>query len=623
MPRINILFSLLFAILLLWSMLISTASAQRIEDVDNLEGVGVEERLEAALPLDLTFRNSLGKSVSLGDYFQGSKPVLLSLNYSDCPMLCRLQLNGLVDGFRQMKMEPGRDFDIISVSIDPLETPQRSRQTKQHYLKSYGRPKTSDGWHFLCGDKRSIAQLAESVGFHFKYVPERKEYAHAAVTIAITPTGIVSRYLYGVVYPPRTLRLSLVEAAEGKIGSTLDRVLLFCLHYDATTGRYAPVARNLMRLGASVTLGALALTLLPFWFRRRGSQALTRNEDSTAGATAARGEVDDQTIACRGVAPLFLLGAIGDPLFPKPTSTTAGTVDDLFYFILIISIGFFAIIVGAMLLFIFRYRERPGHEVQPSPSHNNLLEVGWSVFPGILVGVIFFWGFTTYLDMRQPPDNSYEIQVIAKKWTWSFVYPNGHVDNDLHVPVGKPVRLVMSSDDVIHSLYIPSFRLKMDVIPGRYTSTWFESNAPGDYVLFCAEYCGTQHSKMLARVVVHPSGEFNRWLENAANFMEKMTPAEAGQTLYTRRGCVQCHSLDGSAMTGPSFKGVYSSIQAMANGESITVDENYLRESILEPQAKVRAGYKPVMPTYQGQLKNEEIAALIAFIKSLSEEPKP
>ncbi len=234
--------------------------------------------------------------------------------------------------------------------------------------------------------------------------------------------------------------------------------------------------------------------------------------------------------------------------------------------------------------------------------------------------MIFFWGFISYLNMRQPPDNSYEIQVTAKKWSWSFTYPNGHVDNDLHVPIDRPVRLVMSSDDVIHSLYIPAFRLKMDLIPGRYSTTWFEANTAGNYTLFCAEYCGTQHSQMLARVVVHPSGEFDKWLDEAANFLENVTPVEAGEILYVRRGCVQCHSNDGAAKTGPSFADVFGTQQALVDGGSVLVDENYLRESILEPQARVRAGYKPVMPTYQGQLKDEEIAALIAYIKSLTSQ---
>ena len=313
-----------------------------------------------------------------------------------------------------------------------------------------------------------------------------------------------------------------------------------------------------------------------------------------------------------------ILSATGSgSLFPAPTSTTAGNVDELFYFILAVSIAFFAIIVVAMFTFIFKYRAKENFEIEPSPNHNNLLEVVWTAIPALLVGVIFFWGFVSYLDMRQAPDNSYEIQVTAKKWSWSFTYPNGHVDNNLHVPIDQPVKLVMSSDDVIHSLYIPAFRLKMDLIPGRYSTTWFEAHTAGDYTLFCAEYCGTQHSTMLAKVVVHPSGEFKTWLDNAANMLKTMTPVEAGAILYTRRGCVQCHSVDGSAKVGPTFGNVFGTQLALTDGSMTEVDENYIRESILEPQAKVRVGYKPVMPTYQGQLKEEEILALIAYIKSL------
>lgn len=253
--------------------------------LENLDGVGIEERLEDSLPNDLSFRNSDGKTVKLGDLLKPQRPLLLSLNYSDCPMLCRLQLNGLVDGLRDLKLEPGVDFDVVSVSIDPQETPVQSRQTKQHYLQAYGRPNTADGWHFLSGNKTSIDALADTVGFRYRYVPERKEYAHAAVTIAITPSGKISRYLYGVLYPPQTLKLALVEAGEGKIGTTIDRVLLFCFHYDATTGRYAPVAKQLMKLGAAGTLTLLAIGLLPVWFRRRTGFATRQpTADSTGKA---------------------------------------------------------------------------------------------------------------------------------------------------------------------------------------------------------------------------------------------------------------------------------------------------------------------------------------------------
>jgi cytochrome c oxidase subunit 2 len=282
---------------------------------------------------------------------------------------------------------------------------------------------------------------------------------------------------------------------------------------------------------------------------------------------------------------------------------------------------FYALIVGLMVTFVLRYRQRPGHGPQPSASHNTPLEMLWSVIPSILVAIIFLWGFFTFLDIRQAPANSYEIRVIAKKWVWSFAYPNGYVDADLHLPANRPVRLVMSSDDVIHSLYIPAFRTKMDIVPGRYSSMWFEATEPGEFPLFCAEYCGTKHAQMSATVKVHPSGEFERWLADASNFLDRMTPVDAGRLLYNRRGCFQCHSLDGTAKTGPTFKDSFGTQQALTDGSLVTVEENYIRQSILEPQAKVRAGFKPVMPTYQGQLNDREIDALIEFIKSLRAEP--
>jgi len=315
-----------------------------------------------------------------------------------------------------------------------------------------------------------------------------------------------------------------------------------------------------------------------------------------------------------------LAGALPDDRsfwMPPQVSTVAQGVDWLFHFILAISVFFFLLIVAVMVVFIIRYRRRGGRAAEPSPSHNMALEVTWTVIPLLLVVAIFGFGFKGYLDMSTPPANAYEILVDAQKWNWSFTYPNGYVDADLHVPVDRPVRLVLSSQDVIHSLYIPSFRIKMDVVPGRYSKAWFEATQPGEYDLFCAEYCGTSHSDMIANVIVHPVGEFETWLEKASNFLETMTPVEAGRKLYQVRGCQQCHSVDGSAKTGPSFLGIFGHEQALADGSSVIADENYIRESILEPQAKVVAGFDPVMPTYQGRLSDPEISAIIEYLKSL------
>jgi protein SCO1/2 len=253
----------------MWSiLLIGQGVAQVNETVDALDGVGIDERPNAQLPLELQFCDSRGRSMRLGDLFNGTRPVLLALNYSDCPMLCQLQLNGLVEGLREMDWDAGEQFEVCSVSINPLETPHRARQVKQRYIQAYGRPGTAAGWHFLTGNQAAIAELAQTVGFRFRYVPETREYAHAAAVMVCTPEGRLSRYLYGVAYPPQTLKMSLVEAGDGRIGSTLDRVMLYCFHYDATLGRYAPVARRLMQVAAALTLATLGLTLVPIWLRR-------------------------------------------------------------------------------------------------------------------------------------------------------------------------------------------------------------------------------------------------------------------------------------------------------------------------------------------------------------------
>jgi cytochrome c oxidase subunit 2 len=303
---------------------------------------------------------------------------------------------------------------------------------------------------------------------------------------------------------------------------------------------------------------------------------------------------------------------------PAQRSTYAGDVDSLFFFIFWISLFFFLLIVALMTVFVIRYRARPGHKAQPRGHHNLPLELSWSIIPTILVVVIFFWGFKSYMKMAVPPQNAYEIQVTGQKWQWLFTYANGHVDPDLHVPADRPVLLVMTSEDVIHSFYVPAFRMKHDVVPGRYSKLWFRAPQPGEYQVFCAEYCGTNHSNMLAKVIVHEPGMFEKWLEEAGNFLDKLPPAEGGEKLYEQRGCKQCHTVDGTRLIGPTFKNVFGRKEALTGGGTITVDENYIRESILDPQAKVVAGFDPVMPTYQGKMKDKEITALIAYMKSLS-----
>ncbi len=304
---------------------------------------------------------------------------------------------------------------------------------------------------------------------------------------------------------------------------------------------------------------------------------------------------------------------------PEQASSKAGEVDTVFYIIYWLSVFFFAIIVGLMTWFVIRYRRRRADQAaEEAPNHNLALEVIWTAIPVIVSIALFVVGFKSFMNIATPPRNAYEISVIGQKWNWFFTYPNGYVSDELHVPVDTPVQLVMTSEDVIHSLWVPAFRVKKDVVPGRYTKTWFEAHEPGTYPLLCTEYCGTGHSDMLSVVTVHEPGMFEVWLEKASNLLDTMPPAEAGEMLVQRKGCVQCHSLDGSANVGPTFRELYGHAVALRGGGEVTADENYIRQSILEPMADIVAGYEPVMPTYAGKLKDQEITAIIAYLKSIS-----
>lgn len=338
---------------------------------------------------------------------------------------------------------------------------------------------------------------------------------------------------------------------------------------------------------------------------------------------------------------------IGNVAIPPAASTVAREVDFWFYFIFWVSLFFFVGMMAFMFYFIVRYKRQRGVRSQPSPTHNTPLELTWSILPSILLVVMFWGGFKGYMDMRVAPENALRLNVAAQQWNWEFGYPNGHTDNELHVPANVPVELTMESKDVLHSFYVPAFRVKQDVVPGRYTKIWFQSDKPGSYVILCTEYCGKSHSDMLAKCVVHPSlKDYEEWLSGADPLSRKnlsdeewqafqanpeqfiaqnpakklKRPDEMGRDIYTKRGCAQCHSLDGKAGVGPSFKGIWGHDQPLRDGGSVKVDENYVRESILEPGAKIAAGYQNQMPKLA--IKDREITMLIAFIRSLGEEKK-
>lgn len=307
-------------------------------------------------------------------------------------------------------------------------------------------------------------------------------------------------------------------------------------------------------------------------------------------------------------------------LLPAQNSTVASSVDDLYMFIYYLSIVFFVIVIGGMFYFVAQYRRRPGGPKVKQISHNTALEIAWSVIPTILVIFIFLWGVRGFLDMSLAPKGATEIYVHASKWQWEFEDLDGNKSlSELVVPVNKPIKLIMSSNDVLHSFFVPNFRVKSDVVPGRYTTIWFEANKPGINQVFCTEYCGTGHSAMLATVKVLSEEDYMKWKKESDEGPtwgdEEL--AEKGAGLYKTKTCVACHSLDGSRLVGPSFKGLYGRTEEIEGGPSVEVDENYIRESINEPMAKIVKGYPGAMPTFKGLLKPREMDALVAYLKTV------
>jgi len=307
------------------------------------------------------------------------------------------------------------------------------------------------------------------------------------------------------------------------------------------------------------------------------------------------------------------------PLVPERASTLAGEVDSVFLFILGVT-GFFAVAIWiAMLWFAIRYRRRSAADRPPAIHPSVLLELAWTLVPLGLMVVMFVWGARVYFHMNRPPDDAMTVTVVGKRWMWKIQHPTGQREiNELHVPEGRAVKLLITSEDTIHSFFVPAFRVKRDAVPGRYNTAWFRATKPGRYHLFCAEYCGTEHSKMTGWIVVLPPGEYQTWL---AGGPPPESPAAAGEKLFTELNCVTCHRPD-SAGRGPVLVGIFGKPVKLATGDTVVADESYVRESILNPAARVVAGYQPVMPTYQGQVTEEQLIALVAYVESL-QAPAP
>jgi cytochrome c oxidase subunit II len=304
----------------------------------------------------------------------------------------------------------------------------------------------------------------------------------------------------------------------------------------------------------------------------------------------------------------------GSPLFPETASTMASRVDALYFFLVGLT-AFFSILIAALIVYYsVKYKRQNADDVGTAFHGGMALEITWIVIPFIITMVIFVWSASIYFAMSRPPDETLNIYVVGKQWMWKFQHLDGQREiNELHVPVGRPVKLIMTSEDVIHDVFVPAFRVKADVLPGRYTSLWFLPTKPGRYHLFCAEYCGTKHSGMTGEVIVMDPSEYQTWLSGGA---PEGSLAEGGAKLFTSLACNTCHRSDTQGR-GPVLDGLFGRTVKLQSGETLTVDEAYIRESILNPSAKVTEGFQPIMPTFQGLVTEEQLLQLVEYMKSL------
>jgi cytochrome c oxidase subunit 2 len=305
------------------------------------------------------------------------------------------------------------------------------------------------------------------------------------------------------------------------------------------------------------------------------------------------------------------------PLFPVQASQQAGQVDAVYFFLLAVTAFFSLLIATLVIVFAVKYRRRHKDEIGV-PIHGSLpLELLWTVIPFFIVMIMFGWGAKVFFELYRPPAGAMEVYVVGKQWMWKIQHMGGQREiNELHVPVGRPVKLIMGSEDVIHSFYIPAFRVKADVIPGRYNTLWFTATKPGTYHLFCAEYCGTRHSGMIGSVVAMEPADFQAWLSGGSG---EGSPVASGAKLFSDLACVTCHQQE-SQGRGPVLANLFGKPVELQDGRKVVADEAYIRESIVNPQAKVVAGFQPIMPTFQGLVTEEQLLQLIAYVRSLTRQ---
>jgi cytochrome c oxidase subunit 2 len=480
-----------------------------------LKEVTFKQRLDEQLPLEAAFKDEYGRTVTLGKYFNNRKPVILAFVYYTCPMLCTQVMNGLSSSLRALSFSAGEEFDVVVISFDPRDNPASALEKKQAHLAYWHTEQTTGGWHLLTGDEATITRVTKAAGFNYAYDTATGQYA--------------PRQRHPRRHARRTSRALLLR----------DRVFAEGIADGAR--RIQPGPHRLGDRRAAAVLLPLRPGNRPIW--RHGDEPGARSRCADVGS---HGDVHVRHVAPRRAPAARTLRPMlsGIPLFPTQASTIASEVDNLYFFIVAVTAFFALLVVILVTFFAIKYRDDTGLKVGDPITGSIPLEIGWSLVPFIVAMGIFVWATTVYFHSIRPPDQTLEVYSTGKRWMWRFQHVDGHREiNQLHIPLGRPIKVTFTSEDVLHDLYIPAFRVKADAIPGRYSSIWFTPTKTGEFHLFCAEYCGTRHSAMIGTVVVMEPDEYQAWLSGGGL---TGSLSARGEQLFQQLACSTCHLSDGT-----------------------------------------------------------------------------
>ena len=532
----------------------------------------------ARVPMALGFKDIEGHDVTLADAIAGRPTLLLPADFT-CSEICGPALSIAASALGQTGLRAGSDYSLVIVGIDARDGIDAARLFTDGQV---GGP----GVSVLSGTNETINPLMSAIGYRFQRDAGHDAVAHPAGFVTLTADGRVSRALSSLALQPTDLRLALIEAGGGRIGGLVGRLALLCYGFDAVHGIYT-------------------------------AQIQTR--------TAARRRIDRRDY--RGIGRLHAVArpqarsfGVNSIFSLIEASSHAERVDQIFYALLLLSGSTMLLVFGLVLTFAVRYRRGSIAKRGPLPEIvGREFEIGWTSATLFLFAFLFWWAGSADLNSLVPPADAIEIHVVAKQWMWKTQHSNGAREIDaLHIPVDQPVRLVMTSQDVIHSFFVPAFRVKQDVLPGRNTEIWFKATKAGVFPLLCAEYCGTNHSMMRGRIVVMPQEDYAAWLTQQP---EGDDLAHDGAKLFAARGCSGCHA-EASKVRAPKLAGLYGRAVQLSDGREVKADDAYIRDSMLQPKRDVPVGYEAVMPSYAGLLDDGEIQSLTAYIRSLAQTEK-